>query len=80
MDLIHDAKTNYYVNSEEEELTFDSRKEEINHGQSGIWNLLQKLNSILIARNEGIIPSLGNKMNKSTMVAIVRDLGNKAVV
>lgn len=36
MDLIHDAKTNYYVNSEEEELTFDSRKEEINHGQSGI--------------------------------------------
>lgn len=36
MDSIHDAKTNYYVNSEEEELTFDSRKEEINHGQSGI--------------------------------------------
>jgi len=36
MGSTHDAKTNYYVNSKEEELTSDSRKEEINHGQSGI--------------------------------------------
>lgn len=36
MDAVHDAKTNYYVNSKEEELTSDRRKEEINHGQNGI--------------------------------------------
>lgn len=41
---------------------------------------LQKLDSILIDGNEKVIPSTGNKMNKSTKVLTVRNLGNKAVV
>lgn len=75
-----DAKTNYHVNLREEELTSDWRKEEMNHGQSSTWNLPQKLDNILIDRNEGEIPHIGNKMNNGTNGAIVRDCGNKAVL
>lgn len=72
-----DVKTNHCVNSKEDRLTYDWRKAEMNHGRNDTWNLPQKLDSILIDRNEEEILRLGKKMNKITKVVIEKDSGKK---
>lgn len=49
----------------------------MNHGRNDTWNLPQKLDSILIDRNEEEILGLGKKMNKITKVVIEKDSGKK---